>query len=463
MLGLDTLKAITATTRRYLTGSPTSAWPEAHVAWTQEQIRAYSTLQNYVGPLSLYQDNLTGETAEMRLAYRRMLSKPEIKGPLFQKVYNVCSLDVQVISGNKKNPKANELAGWIDYSVSASGGNHGGSPGGWPGLLFNVLMPSLFDGFSVTAKVFDTIPAYNARYPGWWTLRAAKSKDTTPLRFRLDPFKNLITIQTVGQNQGGINFDPADFIVFTHLSLFESPFGMSDLRACYRASVLIEGAIKLRAILLENFSGPYLVAKSDEANTKAKIGKVMADARARGWIVVPKDCEFDVINLATSSVEQFQSAIDDYRKEIAISLQGASLQMYESNSPTGQGSSDVARKMSDLPTWWAATSVAACLTHQLIPDLADPHFDDSVERPKIILGGIDPQAALQNAQRFKFWQDLGGKLSTEQVAEELNVETPRRPDDVLEKAPPPQFGPGQPGQGNSPGSGGGPAPLTFRG
>lgn len=467
MLGLNTLKSITAVTRRLITGHPTSAWPEAHVAWMQEQIRAYATLQNYVSPLTAYNDNITGETAEMRMAYRKFLSRPEVKAPLFQKLYSVCSLDPQVISGNKKNPRANAAAAWVDYAISTSGSEGvGGSPGGWVGLLSNVLLMSMVDGFSITNKVFDTLPKSNTKYPGWWTLKAAKAKDTNFLRFRLDQFKNLTSIQAVGQSQGGINFDPKDFIVFTLLSIFESPFGMSDLRAAYRAATLIEGAVKLRAILIENYSGPFLVATSKDSTVRKEIGAKLNDARARGWIAVPDGTEVEVINLATSNIDIFQATIDDYRKEIAISIQGASLQMYEATNAQGQGNSETARKQSDLPTWWASICLAQALTNQLVPDLCDPHFDDSVERPHIKLGGVDPTVALQEAQRFKFYMDLGGTLSREQVADELAIEHPKDLSDELRPVQTPQLGPMNSPFGNNsttPGTGGSSAAATFRG
>ena len=66
---------------------------------------------------------------------------------------------------------------------------------------------------------------------------------------------NTATALRITTSQAGESFAPRDFVVSAYQALWGSPFGISDLRAAYRPGILIEAAIKLRAILLENFRG----------------------------------------------------------------------------------------------------------------------------------------------------------------------------------------------------------------
>lgn len=441
------LDRITRFNRRLLTAHPTGVTPDAHLAWVQEQVKAYATVQPYAGPLSSSDDNLTGETWEMRLAYRRMLKEPAVKAPLLKKVFAVASLDVQIIPEDKKSPTMVAAARWFDDAVKRC-------PGGWPQLLLNLMLPGLVDGFSLTEKVFDVVPADDPRYPRFWTVRACKSKDTRFVRFKLDQYKAVTAVQAMAAGQGGQPLDPGDFIHFTFLKIFESPFGMSDLRACYRGAMLIESAVKLRAILLENYSGPYLAAKyqAGDTATRDQVAAVLATARARGYIVLPDGADLQVMNLATSSPDQFQDTIEDLRKEIALSLQGAYLDQVESKTP--QGNSETHKTVAELFQWYLSVVVSSTVTEQLGPDLVRPNYGAAGGRPTAVLGGIDPEDVIANGRRIEQAQKIGLPVSQEYAYEIMQVEPPRDAADVLRPASSlPAIGPG-----GQPGGTGGPRP-----
>ena len=443
------LDRITRFNRRLLTAHPTGVTPDAHLAWVQEQVKAYATIQPYAGPLSSADDNLTGETWEMRLAYRRMLKEPAVKAPLLKKVFAVASLDVQIIPEDKKSPTMVAAARWFDDAVKRC-------PGGWPQLLLNLMLPGLVDGFSLTEKVFDVVPADDPRYPRFWTVRACKSKDTRFVRFKLDQYKAVTAVQAMAAGQGGQPLDPGDFIHFTFLKIFESPFGMSDLRACYRGAMLIESAVKLRAILLENYSGPYLAAKyqAGDTATRDQVAAVLATARARGYIVLPDGADLQVMNLATSSPDQFQATIEDLRKEIALSLQGAYLDQVESKTP--QGNSETHKTVAELFQWYLSVVVASTVTEQLGPDLVQPNYGAAGGRPTAVLGGIDPDDVIANGRRIEQAQKIGLPVSQEYAYEIMQVEPPRDAADVLKPASAaPAIGAIGPGGA---GAGGGPRP-----
>lgn len=435
--------------RRRLTGYPSSITPEIERAWLREEVRAYATLQPFASPLTTPDGGFSaGETWEMRRGYREMaMREPAVKAALLTKCMAVASLDPQVMASNKRSPEDKAAARWVDHSIRCS-------EGGWPGLIMDMLLPSLIDGWSVLEPVWMKVDPLAEEYAGYWSIAQAKSKDTEFIRFRLDQYRNVMALQAMNAGQGGRPFDPRDFIIFTHLSFFCNPFGLSDLRAANRAANLIEAAIKLRAILLENFSGPYLIAKAKDPTVQQKLKLILGNARARGYVVVPDDTEIEVINLATSAPDQFQSTISDLREEIVMAIQGAYLQLLEGGVSNGRGNTEVHKGVSELFQWWLAAQICNRLNKSLVPDLVRPNFGRRVGLPTIQLGGIDPAAVNTALQRFVTLQGMGLPLSRDQVYEEGNAEPPR---DVSDELKPPANA-GQPGAPGGPG--GSPKPLA---
>lgn len=429
-------------TRRMLTGYPSNATPELHNAWLGEQVRAYATPQPYAGPLTSAADNWSGETWEMREGYRKFAFKePAVKSALMTKILAVSQLDLVVTPDDKADKQARRVAQFVKWAIQKS-------KGGCPDLVQKIGLHALIDGFSVTEKVLDVVPLESPRYAGFWTLKEGKTKESRGIRFRLDPFKNVVGVRSMIAAQGGAEFAPEDFIIFTHLPLFESPFGLSDLRAANRAANLIEAAIKLRAILLENFSGPYLIGKSQDPGTRTKIMETLRDARARGWIVVPESASVEVINLATSAPDQFQATIEDLRQEIVTAIQGAYLQLLEGGVSDGRGNTQVHKSVAELFQWWLSVTICSAIYNSLVPDLVYPNFGYSVGLPTVQLGGVNVAAILQELDRFKKGQELGVKLSNKQVCEVGGFETPEDDDDLL--LPPQQQVTAGGGDGNPP-------------
>ena len=231
------LSALSALTRRMFSpAGPSARTSDMHRAWMSEQMREYSVQKIYAGPLDA-DLNPTGETWEMRLAYRKALKEPAIKGPLLKKVYAVASLPTQVLPEDEDNPASKESAAWVDYAIT-------NARGGWPRLIHDCCIHPLIEGFGVGEKVPERVE--RGKWKDRWGLHAVKFKETKDLRFKLDRYRNVESIRSFAGGQGGSEFDTRDFVLLTHMPLWENPFGQSDLRAAYRAINLIEASIKLR-------------------------------------------------------------------------------------------------------------------------------------------------------------------------------------------------------------------------
>lgn len=428
------LSRMTAPVRRLFTGRPTSVTPEAHVQWLREQVANYVTKQYYTSPLSA-DLNFTGETWEMRKAYRKFAFKePAIKAPLLKKVLSVASLDPTVKPAKGGGQKERDAATFVDETISES-------EGGWPNLIFTIGVMSLIDGFSLSEKVFKVHEHGHKR--GLWGLDRLAPKDTEHLRFNLDRFRHVTEIRNMSAGQGGILFEPADFVLYTHLPILGSPFGVSDLRAANRAAQLIEAAVKLRSMLLENYSGPFLSYKRGSTIPIEQAKAVLAEARNNGYIIYDAADELEVLNLATSSPAQFEDAIEDLRKEAATAIGGSYLHLYESSSP--QGNAETHKGVSELGEWWLSTTLCSAINTQLVPDLVYPNFGWDCGLPTVSLGAVDIAEVLRNIEMVKGAQEINLPVSAEHVRELIPLEAPRYAGDVLEpKALP------APGGGTSP-------------
>lgn len=413
--------------RRYLFPAPTSVTPVADEVWQERQFRYYATQQPFASPLTLVRGNLTGETREMREGYREWsIREPAAKAALLTKCFAVSQLDPQTHAADRNSPTDKKASEWLKYSVERAAG-------GWPGLISNILLPGLIDGFSVNEKVLGKIDSRDNQYAGWWTLAATAMIDTEQIRFKLDTFRQVIGVQSVNGAQASYVLSPKDYVIYSHLKLFENPFGFSDMRAAVRACKLIESAIRLRHILLTNYSGPYLKAAARNPATQAKLVGVLENARANGWIVVPDDATVEVLDLAVANLETFRAAIEDYRQEIVQAIQGAYLQLLEGGVPDARGNTQVHKGVAELFTWWLAVTVCEVINRQVVPDLIVPNFGNRVGFPRVTLGGIDEAAVTAALQRFKAGQDIGVPISLSQVQQVGGFEAPRTgdPTDLL--------------------------------
>ena len=373
------------------------------------------------GPHDL--DNWTGETWEIRRAYRALLLKePAVKAALKSKVAAVASLTPQVLPEDKTSPKDRAAARFVDWAISRS-------HGGWPGVVRAVAAGALIDGFSLCEKVLAPVTA--RAWPGFWGLDELAPLDTRYVRLDVDPYKRVTAVRYV-KGQAAQGFDPRDFTVYAYQALWGSLFGISDLRAAYRPAALIEAAVRLRAVLLENFAGPFLVGTypTGDQGQKEELLAVLRDARATGYVVVPDGDEVQVLNLATSADAQSGTAIEDYRKEIYTAIRGAYLPFTEGAAGVRVGNSQVHQDVADLDAWDLAVDVAEVVNRQLIPDLVRPNFGDGVGLPRVSLGARDPGAVLKTLEVVKAVQAAGVPVSAAFIYEASGVEPPAGPGDV---------------------------------
>ena len=332
-------------------------------------------------PLS---DNYTEETQEMRDTYPIMLREPAVKAALLTKILAVAQLEPQVQPADDK-PINKEAAEFVQYCLA-------NIKGGPRKIAKAVLFGGLINGYSVSEKV--RVVEKRGKWKGKLRYSALKSKDTKRLDLEGDQFRN---ITGVLDKQTQTVYHPSNFVIYSHMNLFEAPTGISDLRAAFRSFWLIDTAWQLRAIALERYSLPFIKGTYTDPAHQPDLETALEKARSQSWIALPVGAQIEALQLATQSNDQFQNAITQLNEQIVLSITGAVLQMLQGQVADARGSSSVHKTTSELLQWELAAELADIIKDQLVPDLVDLNFEGA-DYPTVNLGGVndaDMVASLQ--------------------------------------------------------------------
>jgi hypothetical protein len=416
-------------------GPRASAGTTARAGITGE--RAAAGPRDIVFPWFLpYFDDKTGETAEMRAAYRMMFADPNVKAALLGKLLAVGALDLKVLPADKKNPTDRHVAKFVEYNLRQR------VTGGIPGVAWSILGAGLIDGYSVCEKVFA--PEERGRYRDQIILKDLKPKDTgNDVILLTDEYRNVVGVQGLRYNSGE-TFSPSSFVIFKHLPLFQSPTGMSDLRAVYSRYWMLDTVLKLRAIGLEKRSMPLLVGTYADETVQPSLEKALRLAKSQYWLAVPEGARVEALNIAGSSQAEFKSAIEDLKHDIFLGIAGAILQALEGAQDSERGNSQVHRSTADLFIWYLSSCVESLLNDRddgLIKDLVDLNFVVA-DYPQAKLSAVDVNELIQEIQIDTGLSALGLDLSKDELYERYSRTPPEDPDDVLKPQQPQQGGGG---------------------
>src|SRR5262249_52685039 len=179
-------------------------------------------------------DSYTEETQKVRDAYRIMLREPSVKAALLTKILGVAHLDLKVTPASDR-PLDRLASDFVKDALETH------CKGGMRQIAWNILFAGAIDGYSVSEKILRI--QEKGRWKGYHTLKQLKGKDTKNLRLLGDDFRNITAVQDIRTTA---EYHPSNFVIYQHMPLFESPTGMSDLRAAYRAFWMMDTAWHLR-------------------------------------------------------------------------------------------------------------------------------------------------------------------------------------------------------------------------
>lgn len=411
---------------------PTSqSVPPAALAWAQRTIERIKSA--YVsGRLRVPRPiDLMRNDDEARAAYDEMLTEPMAMTPLRVLVDSVAALDLQVIPEDPDDERQQREAEFVRWCYRVV-------EGGKLAICRAVAFNGLRRGWSVTEKVWTDQP--DGKWAGRWRWRVWKDRDDKTIKPRVDEHMNLLGIEAPDRSGNRVIFDPSDFVVYTHLKLFQNPRGIAAFRTAYRAYIAKTHASQLWGLNLEKWGSPFLVGTyTDEATQRAALELALKSVEANTWVTGPPGTTIEAIMASTGTPANYQAFLDRCDKEMAIGIMGSHLPIMEGANKDPAGSTKEQRGTTELFQWALAEEMSGILTAQAA-DLLRVNKSD-VPPPLVTLGATSEQevaAILDNATKL---HNMGADLSKRQLYSRTGWEPPRDDTDRLPGlAPVSQFG-----------------------
>lgn len=372
-----------------------------------------------------YFDNYTDETQEMRRAYRKMWSDPHVKSACAGKIFSVAALDLRFQPASKSDPTALLHKEFADYVFNER------LRGGFPELAWNLLFSALTDGYAVLARVWGAED--RGRWSGNWILRDLKPIDTgTDLVLQTDEFRNITGLMGLRYN-AGIEFAPADFLIFRHMPIYNQPVGLSDFRAAYASWWMLDTAKKLRMIGAEKRAYPTIIGQWANAAQQPGLEGILAKIKFQNWLSVPEQIKLTVLDMAGKGDEVFATLTKDLKHDIYIGISYAVLQSLEGAVSDAHGNSQVHKEVTELAQWYLSECILSSVFNDretgLVKDLIDLNYL-ATEYPKAKLSAIDPGELATEAQIDQILHSIV-PLSATEIYERYNRTPPTGPDDLI--------------------------------
>jgi hypothetical protein len=353
-----------------------------------------------------------GESAEMRLSYRRMLADPHVKAAVLGKIVAVMGLELKVVPHNKNNVRDQLIAEFVQWSLTER------LDGGVPGMVWSLLSGALVDGFSVSEKVWER------EEEGQWrnkdVLAQLKPKDVNQdLVAVQDAYKNLISFRGLRYNAGE-EFNPEDFVVVTFLPLYGNVVGMSDLRATYRSAWFLNTVETLRAVMADKRSLPVVAGSYKSPDKAQALMNALGLMKSSNWIAIPEEVKLQVLDIAGRGEDVFKSFRADLVEQVFLSIQGATLQALAGQSGVNVGRSTIHKGTSDLFKWVLSMYVLEAMNNHkrgLIRDIVTRNFTGVMAWPKASFGGLDAGASKEDLEIDTGLHALGYDQDTDEMNE----------------------------------------------
>lgn len=182
-----------------------------------------------------------------------------------------------------------------------------------PGSFVKTLMAvmtALDYGFSVSEKNYDYIK--DGIWPGKIGLANIKSRKPHDFEFKMDEHSNLLAlIQTVSWQR--TELPPEKFILYSYQSLWESPYGTSDLRSAYDAWWSKSVVMRFWNMHLERWASPVLIGRfppGTSPETKAELLKTLEDLQIGTVAITAEGLTIEPLELKSTGADLYSKAIE---------------------------------------------------------------------------------------------------------------------------------------------------------
>ena len=407
------------------------------VAWSESQL--------YVGDFPKYNpDDLIGRKGFK--IYRNMMIDEQVKAVVKFKRDAITSRDFVFVLDDERVSETeakNRIEIYEDMIDNMAGSFNDG---------LNYVMSAMYQGFSLTEKVYDTFDHKDKPYLG---IKKLTPKPFETFQFDVDDYGNIDECkQTMdGQEQ---KIDLSKFIYHLHNPEFDQHYGQSELREAYRSWYSKDVIIRLYNQFLERFAGGFVVARPADGTTLTQgtkefnaIKAAIDNIRQQTSILFPSKMELEMHNPSTT--DQFEKAIIVHDLQIAKALLVPNLLGVSHSSEVGSYAQSNTQLEAFLWTLDAdCKRLKDTMNEQLFIPLNKLNFADGIG-PLIHFKPVSEQ---KKHETIELWNTLvtGNSVQASDTDESHLRELLEFPDkgDVL-KPVLPDIQPGQPGSEGKPG------------
>jgi len=244
----------------------------------------------------------------------------------------------------------------------------------------DMIMSSLYNGFSLVEKTFQSVEIDSVTWVG---IKSLRLKPFETFHFLKDKFGGLEQLE---QHISGkeISLDITKFIHHVNNADVDEYYGQSELREAYRAWWSKDTTLLLQNIFLERVAGGFAWIKpvgektlSVNSTDYTNLVNVMSSIKSNSSMILPSGFDFNLEH--PSDTQAFGRAVQGHDKSIAKSLLMPNLLGLSEQGPNGS------RALGDTQVeafLWVLDSEAGGLeetvNEQLFTDIAEQNFPDGL-------------------------------------------------------------------------------------
>jgi len=341
--------------------------PAGNVGWSEQ-----SVIYNISDFEKYNPDDLIGRRGPA--IYKKMMQDEQVKASVKFKRDAVTARDyIFTLDGDKYGLSEKETEKRIALSYEIINQLEGSFIDG-----LNGIMSAIYNGYSMTEKIFSQIEFNNVT---WWGIKKLKLKPYDTFYFHVDEFgEEIKTTQKVNNKTQTVELNK--FIKYVVNSDIDEHYGGSELREAYRAWFSKDAIYKFRNIWLERHSGGFrwFQAKDGKTITRgsqeyADLQTVLSTIQMSTGAIIPSSVEFNS-DYPNNNVS-FKEAIDDNDTAISRALLVPNLLGVSPQGKNGSNSQATSQLEAFLWTLEAdATRLEEAINEQLFRQLAEVNFGD---------------------------------------------------------------------------------------
>ena len=322
--------------------------------------------------------------------YREMQADDTVKACLaFKKVLvHGRDWDVEPVGGKEAGEEAKKQAGFVFDALQELNWNR----------VMRETLTALDFGFSAGEIVWE-VKEYKEEGLRVM-LRDVKFRDPEFLRIDVDRGGNITAFRQVsGYQAEDIVLDPAKVIHYAYGSAFSNHYGVSDLRAAYRAWWSKKFITQFWNVFLERFGSPLTMMKyptGASAELKSSLQAILASLSTRSDVLLPEGVQVELIEATRGGTANYGEALNYCdvgisRAILVPALLGMGVDVKRGSDSQSRLHLRVLMKVAND----IATDLEDIYTAKLVKPLVDMNFPNVTDYPRFVFRDYGEYEAIE--------------------------------------------------------------------